>query len=270
MLTIAWNACLERVRILKNPKVPIIATQTMLWSAKKLRGYTLNARDGRIGAVSDLFFHDQTWFLEHMVVKLGIWPQSKEVLIGAERLGTPLEEKNEIVIRFTKAQIQQSPLKGEDPPVSQQEPLPLQTAHHEPPFQGGPEGFSPVLPGMQPGAIVMVEAEKELKKAQRHLQKPPRQNPHLRSMKEVSGYTLKTSDGKKARMEDFLIEVNNEAWLIRWVVASVYKWWPGEKVLLATEQFLNVEWGSQAVHVELTHNELKGSPSIDSVVVGNR
>jgi len=189
----------------------------MLWRAKKLRGYALKALDGQIGTVSDLFFHDQTWFVEYLVVKLGTWPQSKEVLIGTKGLGTPLQKK-EIAIRLTKAQIEQSPLKETDPPVSQQEPIPLQTAHHDPPFQGGPEGFSPVLPGMQPGAIVVVEAEKERMKAQRHMQKPPPQNLHLRSTKEVVGYTLKTSDGKKACLKDFIIEMNNEAWLIRWVV----------------------------------------------------
>ncbi len=254
----------------KNAKLSKIVNTNMLWRAKKLRGYTPKAIQGRIGTVSDLFFHDQTWCIENLLIKLGTWPHSKEVLIGAEGLGAPLQEEKEISIPLTKAQIEQSPLKGTVPPVSQQEPIPLQTAHHDPPFLGGPEGFPPVFPGMQPGAIVMVEAEKELMKAQRHMQKPTAQKPHLRSIKEVVGYTLVTSDGKKVRMEDFMIEMNNGPWLIRWVIASEYKWWPGKRVLLGTEEILKVDCGSQTVQVELTHNELSVSPEIDSLTEVNR
>lgn len=48
------------------------------------------------------------------------------------------------------------------------------------------------------------------------MQKPTGQKAHLRSIKEVVGYTLVTSDGKKGRLEDFMIEMHNGPWLIRW------------------------------------------------------
>lgn len=242
----------------------------MLWSARKLPGYTLKATDGRIGRVSDLFFHDQTWVIEYLVVKLGTWSHSQEVLIHIEGLGTPLMENNEIPVPFTKAQIEQSPVKGTNPPVSEQEPIPLQTAHQNPPFQGGSEGFSPVFPGVQPGAINVVEAEKELMKAERHMEVPPRRNPYLRSIKEILGYTLRTSDGKKVWVEDFLFELTQEVWLIRWMVASKYRWWPGKKVFFEIGKCKNVDCVSQEMQVDMTYHELKDSPATDVLAKENR
>ncbi len=80
----------------------------MLRTAGNLKGVTIEAMDGDIGSVQDLYFDDQTWTVRYVVVDTGTWLPGRQVLIspfafqvvqGASRLRTSL----------TKEQVRDSP-----------------------------------------------------------------------------------------------------------------------------------------------------------------
>ena len=80
----------------------------MLRTAGELKGVTIEAMDGDIGSVQDLYFDDQTWTVRYLVVDTGTWLPGRQVLIspfafqvvqGASRLRTSL----------TKEQVRDSP-----------------------------------------------------------------------------------------------------------------------------------------------------------------
>ena len=81
----------------------------MLRTAGELKGVTIEAMDGDIGSVQDLYFDDQTWTIRYLVVDTGTWLPGRQVLIspfafqvvpGASRLRTSL----------TKDQIEEQPV----------------------------------------------------------------------------------------------------------------------------------------------------------------
>ena len=54
---------------------------------------------------------------------------------------------------------------------------------------------------------------------------------HLRSVKQVSDYTIEATDGGVGRVEDFIID--DEPWVIRYMIIDTGNWLPGKKVIVA-------------------------------------
>lgn len=58
-------------------------------TVKDLRGYAINASDGDIGRVDDLYFDDEAWVIRYVVVDTGTWLPGRRVLISAIAIGHP-------------------------------------------------------------------------------------------------------------------------------------------------------------------------------------
>lgn len=54
----------------------------MLRTAGHLKGVTIEAMDGDIGSVQDLYYDDQTWTVRYLVVDTGTWLPGRQVLIS--------------------------------------------------------------------------------------------------------------------------------------------------------------------------------------------
>jgi predicted glycosyl hydrolase (DUF1957 family) len=81
---------------------------------------------------------------------------------------------------------------------------------------------------------------------------------HLRSTQAVSGYTLHALDGDIGHVEDFIIE--DETWVIRYLVINTGNWWPGKKILVSPEWIQRVSWSESKVFVELSRTAIQESP----------
>jgi hypothetical protein len=58
----------------------------MLWTASGIKGYTVEASDGRIGTVSDFLFEDTSWMVRWLVVETGNWLSGHKVLLPISAL----------------------------------------------------------------------------------------------------------------------------------------------------------------------------------------
>ena len=109
----------------------------MLRTAGELKGVTIEAMDGDIGSVQDLYFDDQTWTIRYFVVDTGTWLPGRQVLVspfafqvvpGASRLRTSL----------TKDQIKNSPSVDTDRPVDRQREIAFSQYYGYPYYWVGP------------------------------------------------------------------------------------------------------------------------------------
>ena len=53
----------------------------MLLAASALKGYAIQATDGRMGWVEDTLFDDQSWKIRWLVIKTGAWLSERKVLV---------------------------------------------------------------------------------------------------------------------------------------------------------------------------------------------
>ena len=82
----------------------------------------------------------------------------------------------------------------------------------------------------------------------------------FRSMKAILGYGIAATDGNIGAVADFYFD--DETWAVRYLVADTGQWLPGRRVLLSPEAVLREDWGTDAVRVKHSRDEIRDSPPV--------
>lgn len=83
-----------------------------------------------------------------------------------------------------------------------------------------------------------------------------------RNVKFFEKYSILAQDGDIGTVHDFLFD--DMTWTIRYIVVDTHKWLPGRKVLLSTEAVEGALWDRQQFQVNLTKDQIKNSPDINT------
>jgi hypothetical protein len=84
---------------------------------------------------------------------------------------------------------------------------------------------------------------------------------HLRSMKDVTGYSIEATDGDLGHVHDFVVD--DDSWTIRYMIIDTGNWLPGKKILLAPTWISRVDWKNSKVYVNLSRESIKTGPELD-------
>jgi hypothetical protein len=234
----------------------------MLRNLHQIEGKPLQARDGIIGEVKDVYFDDHHWHVRYLVVETGAWLKKRKVLIAPEAFHGLDWGLQVFPVDLTTAQVRSSPGIDTDQPVSRQHEESLRRYYGWPmywdPMFGPGELATPIFtPVLRPA-----DAERDLTDGTAPLRR--RDDPHLRSANDTVNYHIETSDGAIGHVHDFLID--EAAWNIRYLIVDTRNWLPGRKVLLAPAWIRNVSWTNRSVVVDLTREAVKGSPPYDAAM----
>jgi sporulation protein YlmC with PRC-barrel domain len=224
----------------------------MLRSIDEQLGYNVIAADGEMGKVYDILFDDETWEIRYLVVEAGSWLSSRRVLIAPAALGQPDWGLREFPVALTMQQVEKSPDIDLDKPVSLQHQVKL----HE--YYSWPAYWMPEpTPGpAAPPRVPVPEPQTQ------HV------DSHLRSCREVSGYHIQALDGEIGHVEDFILD--DESWLIRYMIVDTRNWLPGKKVLISPSWIDNVSWSNRSVYVEPLREVIQTAPEYDPAAPVNR
>ncbi|MGE5457800.1 MAG: PRC-barrel domain-containing protein, partial [Methanococcaceae archaeon] len=97
----------------------------------------------------------------------------------------------------------------------------------------------------------------------------PEGDPHLRSSKEVTGYSIQGKNDAIGHVEDFIVD--DKTWIVRYMVVDTgRKIFGGRKVLIAPHWIDKVDWAESKVFVALSTQSIKESPEYDSSAILNR
>lgn len=228
----------------------------MLRSIESLQGYTIQGLDGQVGKADDFFFDDFSWVIRYLVVDTGKWLPGRRVLLSPFALGAADYVTGLLPVNLTKEQVEESPPISEDEPVSRQQEQALAEHFDWPAYWDFP------LAGASIGTEAARDMEEDRAKSHKAetLTEAPG-DPHLRSVREVCGYSVAANDGDIGHVEDLIVD--EEDWVIRYVVVDTRNWLPGRKVLVAPTWFDEVRWDESSVHVALARETIKNSPRFD-------
>lgn len=84
----------------------------------------------------------------------------------------------------------------------------------------------------------------------------------LRSIRELQGYRILALDDKVGSVNDFYFD--DQQWIIRYMVVDTGRWLPGRKVLISPVALGHPDWNLQQFPVNLTKQQIKNSPDIDT------
>lgn len=232
----------------------------MLRSASLINGYAIAASDGRIGTVSDFLFDDARWSVRWLVVDTGNWLSGRKVLLPPSVLGRLDPKGDEFSVGLTMQQVKDSPEIDTDRAVSRQMETTVYDYYGWSPYWG--TGFYMGGAGYMGGTM----AGSPFAAARRHDEviadvQRSRDDPHLRSIEEVTGYHINATDGEIGHVEDFLIE--DADWRIHYLVVDTKNWWPGKKVLISPRSAREIDWTDKLVNLNLDRQRVKDSPTYD-------
>jgi sporulation protein YlmC with PRC-barrel domain len=210
----------------------------MLRNVKDLRGYVINATDGVIGQVDDVYLDDEDWTVRYFVVDTGPWLSGRRVLISTLAIRHVDWATQMLSASLTKAQVERSPDIDARKPVSRED----EAAHSE--YYGYPFYWIAVgRLGRRTGV--------------------PADDSHLRSGRAVNGHHLHAKDGDIGHIEDLLVD--DHTWAIRYLIVNTSQWLGRQHVLIAPEWIETVDWSEAKVSVDLTRQAVKGAPPYDPV-----
>ncbi|MBA3595890.1 MAG: PRC-barrel domain-containing protein [Methylibium sp.] len=236
----------------------------MLFSTRQLEGFKLDARDGEIGRVREVYFDDRHWVIRHLVVDTGGWLSGRKVLISPHSIERLDRDQQRLTVALSRQQIEDAPGIDADKPVSRQHEIAFSDHYGYPYYWTGTGLWGAAAYPLTVGAMAVPQAEdgraREL--SQRAAQaEDAAADPNLRSSKEVIGYHIEAGDGSIGHIEDFLFD--ERSWQIRQAVVDTRNWLPGRLVLVSPEAIESVDWSARQVRVKLTREAVKASPPYD-------
>lgn len=84
----------------------------------------------------------------------------------------------------------------------------------------------------------------------------------LRSVQELKGCTIRSSDGDIGSVEQLYFD--DEAWGVRYLVVDTGGWLTGHDVLISPMSIQRVDITQRAIDIPLTREQIKNSPPIDT------
>ena len=251
------------VRTVRHGKAP-----PMMQVILPLKGFAIEAKDGKMGTISDFLFDDATWRVRWLVIDCGTWLTGRKVLIHPSAIARLDLQLQQFVVSLTKAQVEGSPELAEDQPVSQQMENRLYAYYGWDPLWSGlylgaapgamagpymaPPYFGAGLTGEAHGGDVGLQGA----------------DPHLRSVDEVTGYHIHAVNGEIGHIENFMID--DADWSIHYFVVDTRNWWVGKRVLMSPLAVKSIDWFDRHVELGISREQVKSSPPWDPLVAFNR
>jgi hypothetical protein len=232
----------------------------MLRSADSLRGSQRGAEDGLIGRLEDFLFDDRSWAVRYLVADTGHWLPGRRVLLSPSSLGRADYSSRRLQVALSRAQIENSPPIEEHLPVSRQREHVL-AQYYGWPMYWAPEAVMLTPQMVPPGAEAASAAGEESHKSHKAVKQAP-DDPHLRSVRDITGYRVSASDGKVGHIDDFVIR--DEGWTIEFIVVDTRDWLPGRQVLVSPRSAREIDWDQATVRFDLTRDFIEAAPPYDS------
>ncbi|MBD3393949.1 MAG: PRC-barrel domain containing protein [Chitinivibrionales bacterium] len=223
--------------------------------------------------MDDFYFDDQTWVVRHVVADTSRWLAGRKVLLSTHALGKPEWANHAFPVKLTKEQVQRSPDINTDKPVSRRHEIELHRYYGWPNYWGtvgvmGTVGeYVPSMPTggtTAEGYIVQHDIERYRKK----VEEDSGDAVHLRSMREMSGYRIRGSDGDIGKAVDFIADDSD--WAIRYLVVDTRECLRGQPVLVPPVWAENISWNDATIHMPMSCNEINTCPPYDPAAPVNR
>ena len=84
----------------------------------------------------------------------------------------------------------------------------------------------------------------------------------LRSLKDLRGYTIRTTDGDIGEVHE--VYFDDQTWIIRYLVVETGTWLVRHRVLLSPVALDQPDWEAQVLPVRVTRKQVAKSPHIDT------
>ncbi len=215
--------------------------KTMLLQSQELLDYKINAVEGVIGLISDLYFDDEDWLIRYFVVDLSIAP-GRKTLISPLSVNGVQRDKRLVDVALSKEQVTHSPDIDTKLPVHRQHEMGLIDYYQW-------ETYWPVAHLNALEGNGRTDAEDRIE-------------PHLRSLIEVGGYQIHTYDEKEIGHVEGAV-IDSRTWAIQALIVDTSKYFAGKRVRIAEDLISSIDWAKREVFVNVLSDAIKEAPRFE-------
>lgn len=217
-----------------------------------LIGCRMEARDGELGKVDDVYFDDKSWTVRYLVLKTDAWLSSRKVLIAPMALMEEGCKTGVFWVNLTQDQIRHSPGIDTDKPISRQQEIELYghyawKGYWESGFYAQGVGEIKEVRDIPPGI------------RDRHAV-----DLHLRATSYVTGFHVHGTDGELGYICNFVID--DRTWAVVNLVVSTGHLPEDKKVLVAVDRILQMQWNDFEVYLSETKADITKSTLFDPLI----
>ena len=243
--------------------MPTAAHRGKLRGARGWIGYAVEAADGRVGTVIDVYFDDWSWTVRFLAVDAGRWLPGRTVLLAPEACEEPAQSRQTFRVMETREKIRNSPHVETAKPVSRQMEATLRAYYHWSRYWTHADSFFPDTEDVEPRYPQTLQArERALELAEPDPEEYCEGDRHLRSLREVIAYNVHARDDDGGRVKDLMVDL--DTWTVRYLAVAPRTWWPADKVLVPIEWVRAISWQEQAVLIDLSREQIRQCLKADS------
>jgi hypothetical protein len=240
----------------------------MLQRTKELLGYTVQAQREPIGHVDDLLFDADTWVIRYLVVNAEAWLPDRRIIISPTAALLPDAKDRHLPVNLTKEQIENSPPITTQQPISRKQEVALVEYFEWPTYWNDVTPIDADRAGIDPAtyldAMRQAQMDQEVEEGvlQTKIIEEQLGDPQLHSINKLLNFTLRSQDHQPVYIEDFLVD--DERWLIRYLVADIRDLVPMKMVLVPIQWVKRVDWANLEILTDLTREVFEGCPAYDA------
>ncbi|MCT2537673.1 PRC-barrel domain-containing protein [Aquibacillus koreensis] len=231
----------------------------MLYLASTIKDLNIQASDGELGGVKDLYFDDKFWTIRYLVTDTRKWLPGKKVLLSPLSFDEVDIKNGKVNVLSTKDTVKNAPHQHEDKPVSKQVELDLAIYYGWPTYWSGAGPWS----GYNDPYTLADSHSRGLVKDRMEMSDNGDQ--HLRSVNEIKGdffgYRISAIDGEIGHVSNFIIDDNS--WEITYLVVETKNILTGKFRLIAPKWINQIDWVEHRVFVDLTKEQVKQGADYD-------
>ena len=217
----------------------------MKLNAKDLKNISLiDAREEKLGKITDLLFDDREWKVRYLVVDTGGWLEDKRVLISPDQaILTPASvEAKQLHCTLTKDTIGQFPPLDSHAPVSRRYEMEMASYYKTTPYWAG----DPIWSGASLGTNIPATPEQQ---AQHEMAVDEIEKCHVRSANEIEGYEVFASNDVSLGEVDCL-EINWTNRTIENIATREGFLWMKEERDIPPSRVASIDWHHRRVTLD--------------------
>jgi hypothetical protein len=233
----------------------------MLRASQSLIHARVHAVDGDVGAISDLYFDDEHWYVRYLALATGSWLRRQRVCIVPDRV-TRVSSRR-VQVELTREQIRNT-----DEPAGGKTALrwTRDRINIEPYSSFADERLAGASPMGPLGAgCIMPPPEIQVQSRARMHQQMHLEPTHVCSRNEVSGYRIEALNGDLGHARDFLFD--DIEWTVQYVVVEARNWLPGKLVIVPTVLVQAVSGSDRKLTVAIDCQTLRGAPAYEPALL---
>jgi hypothetical protein len=225
---------------------------TLLRLGKDYQDLIIEAKNGTIGKLHDLFVHDNLWSISYLIIDTTSWVKDRILLVSPYILTQSDWSSKRISVDLFKEQIHDRPdILFENNHSFKEVEINFKNYYRKPILWiGGKKEYSPQLSIFNKSSITIN------KKSNRF------NNQNLTSLNQTKGYNVHATDRDIGHVEDYIID--DQTWAIHSIIVDLQNNFTDNKKILVVPQWINeIVYHESTVFLKLSQRNIKSGYTYD-------